>query len=191
MLVSGLVQLLFLTVFLYYLHCCWSTGQGPGCAWGLAMVAGGHQWCLSQGAGTNMQFSLSLLWPSALPDQDFQLAFRFCAIFGFTCECYQMSLPLESCARSELPHLSLLPSMAVECGPEAALHPSPSPGHGDTLLSCCTRGAAFCSLMTSAGPPALFLAQSGSPCAFLREEFVQDRFPCPRDLLCIPTSGSP
>lgn len=81
--------------------------------------------------------SLSLLWPSALPDQDFQLALRFCAIFGLTSECYQMSLPLESCARSELPHLSLLPSTAMECAPEAALHPSPSPGHGDTLLRSC------------------------------------------------------
>lgn len=72
------------------------------CAWELVLVAGGHQWCLSQGAGTNVQFYLSLLWPSALSAQDFQLALRFCAIFGLTSGCYQMSLPLESCwARQE------------------------------------------------------------------------------------------
>lgn len=69
-------------------------------AWELVVVAGGHQWCLSQRTGTNTQtFSLSMLWPSALPAQDFQLALRFSAIFGLPRGCYQMSLPLESCCK--------------------------------------------------------------------------------------------
>lgn len=97
----------FQAVALFPGSCCISAsiaagaqGRDQDCAWDLVVVAGGHQWCLSQRTGTNMQaFSLSLLWHSALPAQDFQLALRFCAIFGLTRGCYQMSLPLESCCK--------------------------------------------------------------------------------------------
>lgn len=62
----------------------------------------------------------------------------------------------------ELARLSLLPSTAMECAPKAA------------LAMGCTKGLpreSLCRLMdTSAGPPALVLAQPDPSCAFLREE---------------------
>lgn len=41
--------------------------QGPELCLELVVIAAGHQWCLSQGAGTNMQSSLRLTKISSLP----------------------------------------------------------------------------------------------------------------------------
>lgn len=172
MLVGGLVQLAFSGkvlpsscpfswILVHFLSVA-SIAAGPQgrdqeCAWEPVVVAGGHQWCLSQGAGTNVWFHLSLLWPSALSAQDFQLALRFCAIFGYTSGCYQMSLPLESCWARQESCCKVRSYLVCHCCPPRRWNvlprqlrvACPAPALGGTLPRRCpclasTEGAATC-----------------------------------------------
>lgn len=113
-------------------------GRDQECAWEPVVVAGGHQWCLSQGAGTKRVVSpepavaLSSLCP------------RFPACLEVLCCIWVNQWMLsdvlatgellgsagELLQGQELPRLSLLPSTAMERAPEAAPRRLPSPSAG-------------------------------------------------------------
>lgn len=162
----------------FCLHCCWSTGQGPG----LCLRPGGGCWRASVVPfPENRDKHASILSEPAVALSS--PCPRFPACLEVLCYIWvNQGMLSDVLATGELLQGQELPRLSLRWNvlPEAAL----AKWDVQRGLPC----ESLCRLVDTCVP---VLPQPHSSCAFLREEFIQGRFPCPGDLSCIPALGSP